>query len=434
VGFDARVVATAPTRTVLLGHLAAPAAWSGIAAALGGCATLVALGLADGGVYPRAWRLATLAFAAIAAAALLARPRIETSRLEWGVLAALAALVGWTALSGTWSGQTPATLAAERSATYLALVLAVLLAVDRQTVPALLVGALAGITLVAGYGLGEYLVRPPPLDPFEGRLLHRPLGYANALGIYTTIGALLSIGLAAAARRAALRVAALAPLAVLVPALLLTSSRGAWLALAAGLVTLVALHRPARGRSLALQLAIAAAAVAAVLVVSGGSDRADYWRVALEDARDHPLLGSGAGTYGEYWLAHGPGGSFTRTAHSLYLQSLAELGPLGLLLVAAALALPLVRLGAARASPVAAAAGAAYVAYALHTGLDWDWEMPATTVAGLVCGAGLLVATRAANAVPLRLAPRAALIAVALALVLAAVVRVASGPSSPFAT
>jgi O-antigen ligase len=280
---------------------------------------------------------------------------------------------------------------------------------------------------VAGYGLAEYVVRPPPLDPFEGHLLHRPLGYANALGIYAAIGALLALGLALHARRPGLRAVALAPLAVLVPTLLLTSSRGAWVASAAGLLVLV---RPRLG----LLTGIAAAAALAVVVAVGGTrladNRADYWRVAWEDARAHPLRGDGAGTFADYWLAHGPGDSFTRTAHSLYLQSLAELGPLGLLLVVVALGLPLVRLRGTRGPP--AAAGAAYVAYVLHTGIDWDWEMPATTVAGLLCGAALLVSTRDGRGRPIGVPARLALAVLVVASGLAAARRIGSGSSSPF--
>ena len=59
---------------------------------------------------------------------------------------------------------------------------------------ALLAGTLAGIGLVCAYALGERLLNGPPSppDPFEGTLLHEPLGYANALG------GLAAIGLAAA--------------------------------------------------------------------------------------------------------------------------------------------------------------------------------------------------------------------------------------------
>jgi hypothetical protein len=39
---------------------------------------------------------------------------------------------------------------------------------------------------------------------------------------------------------------------------------------------------------------------------------------------------------------------------------------------------------------VSSAAAAAYAAFVVHAGLDWDWQMPAVTVAALVCGACVL--------------------------------------------
>jgi O-antigen ligase len=430
---------TTTVRRRLAGYASA---WPPIAAALLGFSVPATVGVADGGVLPREWRLATLALSAIAAAALLARGRIVIARLEWGVVAALAAFAAWIAASAAWSGRPVGSiLQAERAAAYVVLVLAVLLVVERTGVPYLLGGMLAGITVVSGYGLAEYLLSPPPLDPFEGRLLHRPLGYANALGIYAAIGALLSVGLALWARRAVGRTALLAPLAVLLPTLYLTSSRGAWLAFAAGLVVLASFGGRIGLPVVAALAALAAGAVVAVLIVSGGpgplfglagEHRGDYWQVAWDDYLAHPLLGDGAGTFGDYWLEHGTVG-FTRTAHSLYLQALAELGPVGFVLVILALGLPLVRLRA-RGEPLVAAAAAAYVAYVLHTGVDWDWEMPATTFAGLLSGAGLLVATRLKSGAAIRPAARAVLLVALLALAVVAAIRIGSGPSVPFAS
>ena len=39
---------------------------------------------------------------------------------------------------------------------------------------------------------------------------------------------------------------------------------------------------------------------------------------------------------------------------------------------------------------VAGVAAGGFAAYLVHTGLDWDWEMPAVTLTGLLCGVGLL--------------------------------------------
>ncbi len=132
-----------------------------------------------------------------------------------------------------------------------------------------------------------------------------------------------------------------------------------------------------------------------------GSNRSDYWRVAWREFQAHPWLGGGAGSYQRFWLRHRSQGLPVRDAHSLYLETLAELGPLGLALLLCALAAPLAPVRAARRSPLAAAALGAYVAFLVHAGVDWDWEMTAVTMAALACGVALLLAARGAEAPPL---------------------------------
>jgi hypothetical protein len=72
----------------------------------------------------------------------------------------------------------------------------------------------------------------------------------------------------------------------------------------------------------------------------------------------------------------------------------------------------------ARRRPFVAAAAGAYVALLAHAAVDWDWEMPAVMVTGLVCATALLVAAREGRAQwePSPLARAAALVLV-LALV-----------------
>src|SRR5205085_1577702 len=71
----------------------------------------------------------------------------------------------------------------------------------------------------------------------------------------------------------------------------------------------------------------------------GFSGRGPLWRQAWHDWEAHPALGSGAGTFEQFWLRHRRISANARDAHSLYLETLAELGPLGLGLLAATLAL-----------------------------------------------------------------------------------------------
>ena len=123
-----------------------------------------------------------------------------------------------------------------------------------------------------------------------------------------------------------------------------------------------------------------------------GSYRVDLWRVALDDYADHPVVGSGSGSYEHYWNEHRPFAHQVRDAHSLYLEVLAELGPIGLALLAIALGAPLVATFLARGHPLVPAALAAYVAYLVHASVDWDWELPAVTIAALACGVGIVAA------------------------------------------
>jgi tetratricopeptide (TPR) repeat protein len=131
------------------------------------------------------------------------------------------------------------------------------------------------------------------------------------------------------------------------------------------------------------------------LLSFSGNGRADLWRLAWDDADRHPLLGSGSGTYERYFLAHQPADvGRVRDAHGLYIETLAEVGPIGLALLIIVLLTPLASLRLARRHPLAPAAAGAYVAYLVHAGVDWDWELPAVTLAGLVCGASILLFRR----------------------------------------
>ncbi len=125
-------------------------------------------------------------------------------------------------------------------------------------------------------------------------------------------------------------------------------------------------------------------------LVSVQSNRYAYWRVAAEVFADHPLNGVGSGAFAVEWLQRREIAEGVRDAHSLYLETAAELGLVGLLALAAFLAG--IVLAARRGEP---AIIAALVAFALHAGLDWDWELPALSLTALLLAAKL-VSERAA--------------------------------------
>ena len=418
--------------------------WLRFAPGLFAAGTLLTGGVAGGGYLPRTWRLMILAFCALALAALAGRPRIRISRTEIWFLCSLAALTIWTELSQVWSDtRGTSILEAERDLVYLVGVAAIVLAVERSTLRVFLAGVLVGLTGACAVGLVSYVFIGHALNPVEGNLLFEPLGYANGQGIYAALGILLAIGLALELERPRLRIACLTTLVILVPTLYLTHSRGSELGVVVGLVVLVRFgHRLPRPLLVGLAVSALAALTIVLATVSSehgiaqklfGQNRPLYWHVAWREWEGNRLLGSGAGTFDRYWLHYRTVSSFARDAHSLYLETLAELGPIGLALLLAALLIPLLALRGRR-DPLLATAAAAYVAFLVHAGVDWDWELPAVTLAGLACGSAMLVARRPDDAPELRLPGRLLMVAAVAGLGILALIRLYSGPKLPFAS
>ena len=127
---------------------------------------------------------------------------------------------------------------------------------------------------------------------------------------------------------------------------------------------------------------------------SASSNRADYWSVAWDAAGERPLRGLGPGGFGPAWLRDRPYPEPVKDAHSLPLETLAELGLVGLaLLLALVGAVAVAARGALRANAALAAGPAAVVAtWFVHASIDWDWEMPALTLVAVACAGALLSA------------------------------------------
>ena len=148
--------------------------------------------------------------------------------------------------------------------------------------------------------------------------------------------------------------------------------------------------------------------------------RLHQWRVALDEWQAHPLLGGGAGSFAEYWAAAGPNQSQLLDVHNLYLETLAELGPIGLAMLVATLLVPLAAAVRARHRSLVPIAAAAYVAWLVHVTYDWDWELPGVTIAAILCAGALLVAARRQGTIAPRAAVRWGLLATASAVGVAA--------------
>lgn len=151
---------------------------------------------------------------------------------------------------------------------------------------------------------------------------------------------------------------------------------------------------------------------------AASNSRLDYWRVAWTQYAQHPLLGSGAGTFELFWNRDRPASVGSRFDHNLYLQMLAELGPVALALLFVALATPFAALRSARNVAVVPPAVGAFVAVIAHAAVDWDWQLPVVMIAGLFAGAAVLVAARGA-ASPRQLSRRARATVLCMVLALA---------------
>ena len=123
--------------------------------------------------------------------------------------------------------------------------------------------------------------------------------------------------------------------------------------------------------------------------------RYQFWKGAVDAWRSEPVVGIGPGTFEFWWAQHGDPDAaiFTVNAHSLYLEVLAELGPLGFLLIVslviAALAVGVLRAWRATlgARPELAAAVAAGFVFAAAAAVDWVWQLAAIPAAFLFLAA-----------------------------------------------
>jgi hypothetical protein len=113
---------------------------------------------------------------------------------------------------------------------------------------------------------------------------------------------------------------------------------------------------------------------------SGNNGRIGVWRVSRLSFADHPLRGTGAGTFRVEYERRRDIDLTITDGHSLYLEVAGELGIVGLALLAVVLLVPLgLAVGRLRGGERHAYAAflAASAALLVHAGVDWDWEMPA---------------------------------------------------------
>jgi hypothetical protein len=128
----------------------------------------------------------------------------------------------------------------------------------------------------------------------------------------------------------------------------------------------------------------------------GGNSRYQYWEAAADANATAPLTGIGPGTFEYWWAREGTVAGFVRDAHSLYMETLGELGIVGFALIVGFVGGVLV-VGAIRAlrrrrgrTSLLAAATAGAFAYGVMAAFDWVWELTVVTVAFLLLAAAIV--------------------------------------------
>ena len=132
------------------------------------------------------------------------------------------------------------------------------------------------------------------------------------------------------------------------------------------------------------------------------ADRLGPWRVALDQVAAHPFGGTGGGGFAPAWLAARSTPAPAAHARSLPLETLAELGIPGALLLIGALGLPLAAAARRRRLTTGSAAVAGCSAWLVQASVDSTWHRPAATLPFL-----LLLGVGAAGAGERRLSSRA---------------------------
>jgi O-antigen ligase len=114
-----------------------------------------------------------------------------------------------------------------------------------------------------------------------------------------------------------------------------------------------------------------------------GSNRWDFWRIAVDGFERSPLLGAGADNFALDYVRDRQSPEEPRYAHSVELRALGGLGIVGALLLTAGVACALAAAYRARRTSTrfgAALAAGCVVAFAywlIHGTVDWFWEFPA---------------------------------------------------------
>lgn len=298
-----------------------------------------------------------LALSWLAQVTVRADPKADVLRVHPSMGTMLMLFIAWAGISVIWAEDTGNALeAAYRLALNGVLFLIVYTAVRTPQDAVRVLWAFAiGATAATAYGL---IAGGGPSPYGEAARLSGEVENANELASTLVASLALSLGLAFASRDSpTLRTAALGMAAFSMLGVVLTVSRSGLVSL--GVAAVAAIFLSGRWRPLVAALSVIVALLAVgyfallappaarerVTDFEGGTGREDIWRVAWRMVEDEPLRGVGAGNFQNssihFLLVPGTlrRSDFIvdtqKVAHNVYLGTLAELGVVGLSLLAA---------------------------------------------------------------------------------------------------
>lgn len=268
-----------------------------------------------------------------------------------------AGFVGWGTVSLIWAKSLPPAL--EAATTLLQLlglyVLVVNLVTDRTRLDVIVVLIITSATLWAVVAIDNYFAGRGWTSPGYLRARANDLQDPNFFAASLLPAVVLVLSRMANSRLRPWQAAWFVAFAIILSAILLTQSRGTYLALASAILFILLRHRLSflyiasaaliliAGGALPLDR-ITERALSIISLSEGGASRPNIWLVGVSIFRAYPLAGIGLGNFSVgfdsfYAQAKGLTMSLHRGygAHSIYVSTLAELGLVGIVLMAGAL-------------------------------------------------------------------------------------------------
>jgi len=284
------------------------------------------------------------------------RPLLFRDRPVLGAF--LAAYLGWGVASLFWSADTGATVDGVKRLVLAVLFFVVLFSVARTTheLVVLLSAYVAGSAATSVYALASGVA-------IAGGRLTGGLNDPNYLASELVLAIIAGGYLLGTTRRFALRVVLVGAVGVDLTAFLLTQSRGGLVGIAVGVVAAIVVAGRTRAVVLAVTTLAAALAMGYFALIapaqvrnrvsnfstSASSGRSDSWQIAWQIAKDHPITGVAIGGYRNEQLKYvsstidiqhiGFVLNDRLVVHNTYLETLAELGLVGFLLLGGTMAL-----------------------------------------------------------------------------------------------